>query len=297
MSTLFIGFLLSIFAVILFGVVNILIGRSLSSEKLIEGIYITIIFSTIIIFIVAILTGELFQILTLSPIVWILYIFTGIFNFLIARSFNYTGITYLGPSRNAAILSTRIFFASFFALIFLGEVLTIPVFIGVFLAFIGIVLVSLSQESKNSFKPIGLIFPFLTAFFVGVAVIFIREADLLSSLPIDGVFIAYLTASIFYTPGAVYKQIRSKTLYSRKSFIILAIGGVLSGLAQISRYSALQFAPVVLVASIVATVPLATIIFSFFFNKKYEILNKKLVFGTVITVFGVILISIFLQAI
>lgn len=297
MSTLFIGFLLSIIAVILFAIVNILIGRSLRSEKLIEGIYITIIFSTIIIFIVAILTGEIFQIFTLNPVVWILFIFTGIFNFLIARSLNYTGITYLGPSRNAAILSTRVLFASFFAFIFLGEGLTIPVFIGVFLAFIGIVLVSLSQESKNTFKAIGLIFPFLTAFFVGLAVILIRQADLLSNLPIDGVFIAYLTASLFYTPGAVFKQIRSKTLYSRKSFLVLAIGGILSGLAQISRYSALQFAPVVLVASIVATVPLGTIIFSFLFNKKYEILNKKLILGTIITVFGVILISFSLQAI
>ena len=125
MSQLFIGFTLAVVASILFAIVNILVGRSLNQEKLIEGIYITIIFSTIIIFIFSVLTGEFFQILTLSPEVWILFIATGIFNFLIARSFNYTGITYLGPSRNASIVSTRILFASFFAFIFIGENLTI----------------------------------------------------------------------------------------------------------------------------------------------------------------------------
>lgn len=297
MPAIVIGFTLSVLAVILFAIVNILISRSLRTDKLIEGIYITIITSTIIIFIFSILSGQLFQILTLSPIVWVLFIITGFTNFLIARSFNYSGVAFLGPSRNAAIVSTRIFFAAFFGLLFLGEVLTIPILIGVFLAFIGVVLVSLSQESHHEFKKIGIIFPFLTAFFVGVSVIIIRYADLQSNLPIDGVLIAYITASIFYTPGAFYKQIKSKTLYSHKAIIILAIGGVLSGIAQISRYSALQVAPVVLVASIVATAPLGTMIFSFLFNKKHEILNRKLVLGSIITVVGVILISISLNAI
>ena len=299
MSQLFIGFLLSVLAVIFFAIVNILVGRSLSSDKLVEGIYITIIFSTLIIFVFTILTGELFQIFSLSIVVWILFMITGILNFLIARTFNYTGINFLGPSRNAAIVSTRIFFAAFFAFLFLGETLTIPIIIGVSMAFIGVFLVSLSQASKNGhiFKKIGLIFPFLTALFVGLAVIVIRQADILSNLPIDGVFIAYLTATFFYTPGAIYRQVKSKTMYSRKSLIILAIGGVLSGIAQISRYSALQVAPVVLVASIVATVPLGTIIFSFFFNRKHEILNWKLVLGSIITVSVVILISVSLQAI
>ena len=297
MSQLFIGFFLSVLSVILFAIVNILVGRSLSSDKLVEGIYITIIFSTLIIFVFTILTGELFQIFSLSIVVWILFMITGILNFLIARSFNYTGINYLGPSRNAAIISTRIFFAAFFAFLFLGETLTIPILIGVSMAFIGVVLVSLSQESKHAFFKIGLIFPILTALFVGLAVIVIRQADLLSNLPVDGVFIAYLTASLFYTPGAIYRQIHSKSMYSRKSFLILAIGGILSGIAQISRYSALQVAPVVLVASIVATVPLGTIIFSFLFNKKHEILNLRLVLGSIITVTGVILISVSLNAI
>ena len=239
----------------------------------------------------------MFQILTLTPLIWLLYIATGIFNFLIARTFNYTGITYLGPSRNASIVSTRILFAAFFALIFIGEFLTIPVLLGTLLAFIGIVLVTRSQETQQEFMKIGLIFPFLTAFFVGLAVILIREADLLSNLPVDGVLIAYVTASILYTPGAMYKQIRSKSSFSKLIFLILSISGILSGIAQISRYSALQFSPVVLVASIVATTPLATMFFSFFFLKKYEILNAKLIIGSIITVAGVILISVSLNAI
>ena len=53
----------------------------------------------------------------------------------------------------------------------------------------------------------------------------------------------------------------------------------------------------VLVASIVAPVPLGTLNFSFLFNKEYEVLNKKLILVTIVTVVGVILISISLQPI
>lgn len=293
MNDILIGLILSVIAMIFFALVNILVSRSLRPDKLLEGIYVTIISSTFIIFIISLISGQLFQIGTLSPEVWILYILTGIFNFLLARSFNYTGITHLGPSRNAAIVATRILFATFFSVLLLSEAVNVFVFIGVFLAFIGVVLVSLSQNhSQKPFSFIGLGFALLTAFFVGLSVVLIRKADLLSDLPIDGVLIAYITASILYTPIAFHRQFTSKTLYSRKMFAILAISGIFSGVAQIARYSALNYSPVVVVASIVASTPLGTIIFSFFLNKKYETINRKLVIGTIITVIGVIIVSV-----
>ena len=201
MSQLIIGLILSITATILFAVTNILIGRSLQKDKLIQGIFITIVFSTIIIFLIAVLSGEFSQILSLSPIIWLLYITTGLLNFALARTFNYTGIAFLGPSRNSAIISTRILFASFFAFIFIGEKLSIISIIGVFLAFLGVVLVSLSQETDIEIRKIGIIFPLMTAMFVGMAVVLIRAADIQSNLPLDGVLIAYLTATILYLPG------------------------------------------------------------------------------------------------
>lgn len=293
MNQLLLGIILSIIATILFAFVNILIARSIRHDKLIEGIYITIIFSTIIILVSAIISGQIFQISTLSPTVWGLYILTGIFNFLLARTFNYTGISFLGPSRNSAIVATRILFATFFSFLLLDESLNFYVLIGVFMAFIGVVLVSLSQDkSQKSFSYTGLTFALLTAFFVGISVVLIREADMLSSLSVDGVLIAYLTASILYTPGAIYRQLKSKDFYSKNMFIILAISGILSGIAQTSRYAALEFSPVVVVASIVAATPLGTMIFSFFLNKKYEILNRELAIGAVVTVIGVIIISV-----
>lgn len=293
MNNLLIGILLSLLAMILFALVNILISRSLRPDKLIEGIYITLISSSFIIFFLSVFSGEIFLITTLNPEIWFLYILTGIFNFLIARSFNYTGITYLGPSRNSAVVATRILFAAFFSVIFLSEVLNIYVIIGVFLAFIGVVLVSLSQENKKKgFSYKGLMFATLTAVFVGISVVIIRQADLMSNLPIDGALIAYVTASILYTPMAIYKQFNSKSLYTRNMLYILIVSGFLSGIAQVSRYSALEFSPVVIVASIVATTPLGTMIFSFFLNKKHEILNYKLAIGSMITVIGVIIISI-----
>ena len=180
---------------------------------------------------------------------------------------------------------------------FIGENLSINSIVGVLLAFIGVALVSVSQESGIEFKKIGLIFPLLTAMFVGMAVVLIRSADLQSNLPIGGALIAYCTASVLYLPAVSYKQLKPTSNYSFKMIGMLVIAGIISGVAQISRYSALSVAPVVLVASIVATTPLLTIILSFLFNKKYEILNLKLLSGSIVTFVGVLLIAISLNAI
>ena len=297
MTTLFIGFLLAVSAAILFAVNNILIGRGLQTDKIAEGIFITIIFSTTIIFIFAVLTGEFNNILTMNTNALLLFIVTGILNFILARTFNYTGIALLGPSRNSAIVSSQILFAAFFAFAFLNEAIDLYVFIGIILSFAGIIMVSLSQETKRGFSYLGILFAFLTAFFVSISVILIREANLLTDLPIDGALISYLTALICYFPFATYKHVTTTKSFRNKMPQFLAFAGLASGLAQIARYSSLDYAPVVLVASIIASAPLITMVLSFFVNKKYEVINSKLVIGTVITVIGVILISFSLNAI
>ena len=295
-SQLYSGLFLSITATTLFALNNIFVGRGLKTEKLTEGIFITLLFSTIIIFVFALITGEFSQILTLNAEAWVLYIGTGIVNFVFGRTFNYTGITLLGPSRASAIVSTQILFAVFFAFIFLAENIDLMILMGSIFAFIGIVIVSLSQESTKTFNIKGFLYDMLTALFVGKDIILVKGADLLSNLPIDGALISYVTALIIYTPGTIFKHVHSTSKYLKSSIIILAIAGTLSGLAQISRYSALQVSEVVLVASIIAEAPLLTMFFSFFVNKKYEILNVRLVIGSVLTVIGVILVSISVNA-
>lgn len=293
MSEIFFGFLLSIIATIFFGLNNIFISRGLKTDKLTEGIFITLIFSTLIIFIFTLITGEFSQILSLNIEAWFLYIGTGFVNFVLGRTFNYTGITLLGPSRASAIVSTQILFSVFFAFVFLAESIDLVILIGVLFAFIGIVLVSLSQEATKAFNFRGLLFAFLTAFFVGLAIVMVRSADLLSDLPIDGALISYFTAVVIYIPGVFIKKTHATTNFLRSSLLILVSAGILSGLAQIARFVALKLSPVVLVASIIATSPLVTMVFSFFINKKYEILNRKLLIGAIITVIGIILVSLF----
>ena len=298
MSQLLIGFFLGIIATFFFALNNIVIARGLKTEKLFEGIFVTLIFSSLIIFVFSLLTGEFFQIFTLSPIAWLLFIATGLINFVLARTFNYTGIALIGPSRNSAIVSTQILFAAVFGFVFLAEKLDLYTGIGVILAFIGIFIVSMSQKKQNKeFNFRGILYALFTAFLVGIAIIIIKEADNVSNLPIDGALISYCTAVLVYAPVASIKEIKSTNKFTKNIFFLLATAGILSGLAQIARYTSLKDAPVVLIASIIATAPLATMIVSFFVNKKNEILSKELATGSVITVIGVILIILSLGSI
>ena len=217
MNQIIIVLFLAISATVLFSVNNILIGRGLQKDKIAEGIFITIIFSTLIIFVFSLLSGELIHIFDMDSKVWLLFIVTGILNFIFARTFNYTGIALLGPSRNSAIVSSQILFSAFFAFAFLGENIDLFTFIGIVLSYFGITMFSFSKETKKSGVSYrGLIYAFLTAFFVSISLILIREATLLSNLPIDGALISYLTALICFFPIACFKQITSKSTYSKK---------------------------------------------------------------------------------
>lgn len=295
MINIFLGLTLSIIATLFFGANFITIGRGLHTDKLTEGIFITLVISTLTIFFGTILSGEFNFLTSLNPESYVLYMGAGFFNFVLGRTFNYSGITLIGPSRTSAIISSQVLFSVFFASLFLAETIDLLLLIGVFLAFIGISLVSLSQESNNKFVLRGVTFALIAAVSIGLAFVMIRMANLQSGKPIDGALISYITATFCYIPFVIKRKIKSKLKYSTKNILILIFAGFLSGMAQIARFLALELSPVALVASIIATNPLVTLILSFFINKKLEILNFKLVLGSIVAVTGVILVTLALN--
>ena len=68
------------------------------------------------------------------------------------------------------------------------------------------------------------------------------------------------------------------------------ITGILSLAANIARFAALSLAPASIVAPLVLTYPILLLFFSFLLNRKIEIFNRVVVFGTITVVAGGLLL-------
>ena len=291
MSDIVVGLFLSIFSAFMFAVSNMFIVRGMSSGHMSAGVLTTILFSSLVIFIVSLATGQFFDIWKLGIYPALLFMLAGVLNFILGRGLNYAGMILLGPSRGSSITSSQSLFAVFFGILLISEPLTLLAGAGVILAFFGTVLVTTGNDRGKKLDSRGLLFALLAAIFVGMSVVVIRAADLRSPLPVDGALIAYLTAGLFYFMLNLLRtgSLRGVIAGNRKA--MLAVAGTASGLAQSSRFVALLVSPVVLVAPIITANPLFTMFLSYMTMRGRETLGLHLVFGAILIVVGVAVIS------
>ena len=79
---------------------------------------------------------------------------------------------------------------------------------------------------------------------------------------------------------------------SRNSLAIVALAGLASGGAVTAIYYALKNGEVVVVSPVVSVSPLVTLVLAHFFLRNLEKITWRLVLGTILIVFGVVLIVV-----
>jgi drug/metabolite transporter (DMT)-like permease len=83
-----------------------------------------------------------------------------------------------------------------------------------------------------------------------------------------------------------------KLILRRTEAKFLLASGVVSTIAVLALYTALLLAPVVLVSPIVNTSPLITLLVSYLFTSKIELINRKVVFGALAVVLGAVTVAV-----
>ncbi len=290
MVNILLGLVLSVFSGFMFAVSNMFVSRGMTTKDISSSVFTTVLFSTLMIFVSAVLTGEFMHIGSMPVYSAFLFAGAGILNFILGRMLNYTAMVILGPSRGSSITSSQSLFAVLFGILLIQEPLTLVAAVGVVLAFFGTVLVTTGNDRGRKLDSRGLVFALVAAIFVGLSVVVIRAANLITPLPIDGALISYLTASCFYF---VLNLVRTKKLSRIVGGRIpyLAAAGSSSGLAQSARFIALLVAPVVLVAPVTTANPLFTMLLSFITMRGKESLTMRLVVGAILIIVGVAIIS------
>ena len=237
---------------------------------------------------------------TMPLIVLAWCVMLGAFNFLGGRNLSYLAVGRIGASRAGAIVGTSAVFASVLAITITGERPHWVVPIGSVVVVAGLAtalgrnIIETAGEggatSRNAM--IGYLLAFGAACCYGTTNVVVRALTLDYTSPLVVSTISLLFGMLLVAPVAA-KQAVAAIPVARQSPGFLVYAG-LSGLAAATgvncTYFALQQAEVVVVAPIVSSNPLFTLLLASLFLSVQENVNRWLVLGIGITVGGVALV-------
>lgn len=111
---------------------------------------------------------------------------------------------------------------------------------------------------------------------------------------IVGTFMSYMTAMVGYglaiKPHNISESIKTMPRYILFSYVI---AGVLAVAAQLLRFGALSYVPVVLVAPVLASQPVFTLFMSHKLAKDFEIFKIRTITAISVVTIGSVFLSIF----
>lgn len=208
----------------------------------------------------------------------------------VVRYLTYVGIDRLGASRSDPVRSLTVFFAIFFAIVFLGEPFDVRIMLGAGLIFLGVVFISRpdgkpATETQRAWKTRDLLFPLGAAVVAGAVANLRKHGATLLDSPIVAAAVAATSAvivfAVFLVVTGKHRQIKLDA-NSRKFFLI---AGLCTALTDVLDLVVLKMGSVSVVVPLLAASPLFVILLSYFFLKDLEKITPVLVMGA-LTIFA-----------
>ncbi|MFC1894173.1 EamA family transporter, partial [Chloroflexota bacterium] len=262
------------------------------------GVMITVPLAVPFFMIILICTGQIDSILGFS---WQSYLWlsaAGCNSFILARSLNLKSLQLIGA--NATVILTRVnpLVSVILGVSILGEAVTWELVLGVLLIVFGVILVGVNPQmfrsGKNMFSGIprrAFMYGIGTGLVRGFSPIFIKMGLSGSGSPVAGAFIAFSAATIILSASLLHNKRRVALAGITGSAVgFFALQSLCSSTANLMRYTALDMAPVSVVAPIFAIAPVFILLFSFLFNRKLEVFSKNVIIGIIAVVVGAILL-------
>ena len=234
----------------------------------------------------------------LPPMALIWFFSLGVLNFLGGRTSSYHAIGRIGASRTAAIQSTAAVFAAVFAITITGERPHFVVLLGTFIVVLGLTTAlgnSIREGvSNNRGALIGFGLALVAAASYGGTNVIAKELTEEDGSPLMVSALGLLFGIILLSPLSGASTIREvKALKGNPMFALSAgLSGLAAATGVIALYFALQRSDVTVVSPIVSTNPIFTLILAQVFISRMEDITRWLFLGVVITVAGVITVTI-----
>ena len=237
-----------------------------------------------------------------AALLWIVGL--GIVNYFGGRTQNFLSVNLIGASRASLFVASQAPFAALFAVAFTGESLHPLVGLGTAGVVGGLIFASgtsiLEGWRGDKIFVLGYLMALGAGASYGATNVMAKQTLEVFDSPLVITMLSMLVGMVVLAPlvgastshSGVHRekgQGFSKNLWSLRW---VALAGIASGIAVISLYFAVQRADVVVISPIVSSSPLVTLFLAHVFLTRLERVTKRLLFGALLTVGGVVLVVI-----
>jgi drug/metabolite transporter (DMT)-like permease len=221
----------------------------------------------------------------------VIFALVGLFRPFLTSNLAIAGIRHLGPTLTSILASTAPVFAAFFAIVILGETLTVPIALGTLTIVLAIGLLARKSEAKSTWPVWALALP------IGAAVLR-ALGHALTKLGLDIIpdplfagLVSYSVSLVIALGSALGQRKRtSARLRWTPGLLWFFCGGIVNGISIWSLNTALNMGEVVKIIPIVALSPVFTLLLGLFVFRR-ETLTLRIVLALLLIVPGVILVA------
>jgi uncharacterized membrane protein len=217
------------------------------------------------------------------------FVVSGLVGTAAGRLFRVIAIDKVGAPVAASILNMTPLVATGFAIVVLGERVTVPILGGTLVIVAGTILLSLSGRYIG-FPPRHLIYPFLAATCFGVVQV-VRKLGLSQTGPVFDAAVNTTAAMVGATAFVVATGNWHALRCERASLLFLIGGGIAENTGVFLLIVALGFGDVSVVTPLIGTAPLFVLLLALLFPSGRRQLNWRVVGGAVLVVLGVFLLT------
>lgn len=227
-----------------------------------------------------------------NPMVFI-FILVGLFQPGLTRLLTYKGIEVLGVSVTDPLRATTPLFGAFFAILLLGERMTLPILAATVLIVVGVVSLSHHPGSLKKVRSHYIFYPLFASLLAGFSQILRKYG--LGFIPYPALVAAVAaTTSLTVSSGTVWIRSRRRKIlvFDRKCVPFYLAAGLAASLSMLSIYSALDLGLVVVVVPISSTGPLFALALSAIFLRDVERVTLRILLGALLIIAGVLIITL-----
>ena len=213
----------------------------------------------------------------------------------LVRLLYYHGMSKLGAPVNSSIYCIYPLYSTLIALVWLDEVLTVWSAVGIACILLGIVAMELNNYHRNSRGRAewrNIVFPVLGGVTFGVSTVIRKVALDLWNVPVLGVAVGYTFALLPYAFLLLSAVPVRRQLRLRQDFRWFWIVGITQAITWILAFYALSFEEVSITIPLMSVEPLFVVAFAYLYLKRIENVTHQLLGSVLLTVFGVVLVTI-----
>lgn len=212
----------------------------------------------------------------------------------LVRLLYYQGMKKLGAPVNSSLYATYPLYTALMAHFFLGDVLLAGNWLGIIMVFFSGILVELSSREVNiegHYQRRNILLPLIGGLTLGVGSIMRKFALDMFNAPVFGVALAYTFSLLPFLAIYLASKPTRDAVTLKRDMRLFWVAGIGQAVTWMLGFYALSNADVSVVTSILSTEPVFVALFAYVYLKKIEKVSAKLLVSIILTVIGIILVT------